>query len=649
MRDCIVPKNIASLYQQAAERYEDRPAIAAREKGGDYVSTSYRELFAIGKNLATALIALDLQAREHVGIISSNRPEWIFADCAIQVAGAVNVPRGIESTEAEMNYILNHSGVRFVFIENAAVWEKFHSCLPSTSCVILMDASSWQDGTIAKYVLHDLIAQGAALRKAGDCRVEERISKILPEDLFTLIYTSGTTGLPKGVQLTHANAVSQIRDLPFDLQADDRALTILPVWHSYERVFELVVLSWGVVMYYTSLRAIAEDLKTVRPTVMCSAPRLWEGLYRRILLKLRSSSPFRRFIFHLAYLAARRVKLAESFFHGNALDIKGRTLPENVGLAIVHSLCWCIWFLPYCLFDKLVLKKIRAMIGGKFRGTISGGGALQTHVDEFFNFAGIPILEGYGLTETSPVLAVRTWKNLVIGTVGSPYPETEIRIVDLESNQILYPDFSRRDQGRGRIGEIHARGPQVMKGYYGDEATTAQVLHDGWLNTGDIGMMTFNDCLKIFGRSKDTIVLLSGENVEPLPLEACLLSSPLIEQCMIVGQDEKHLGALIVPSLEGLTAVGIIARSLKELADNRRVIQLIDAEIRQLINETNDFKPFEHIVSWRIVPKPFEVGDELTQTLKLKRYIITKKYAPLIHAMFADFVRQASMVSFGNH
>lgn len=634
MRDCIVPINIADLYQQAAERYEDRSAIAAREKGGDYVSTSYRELFEIGKNLATGLIALDLQAREHVGIISSNRPEWIFTDCAIQVAGAVNVPRGIESTEAEMRYILNHAAVRFVFIENAAVWEKFHACLPSTRCVILMDASSWQDGTIAKYVLHDLIAQGAALRKAGDRRVEERISNIQPEDLFTLIYTSGTTGIPKGVQLTHANAVSQIRNLPFDLRADDRSLTILPVWHSYERVFELVVLSWGVVMYYTSLRAIAEDLKVVRPTVMCSAPRLWEGIYRRILLKLRSSSPFRRRIFRLAYMAAHQVKSAEFFFHGHVLDIKGRKLSENIALTIVHTLCWCIWFFPYCLLDQLVLKEIRTMIGGKFRGTISGGGALQTHVDEFFNFVGIPILEGYGLTETSPVLAVRTWKNLVIGTVGPPYPETEIRIVDLESNQILYPDFSRRDQGRGRIGEIHARGPQVMQGYYGDEATTAQVLHDEWLNTGDIGMMTFNDCLKILGRSKDTIVLLSGENVEPLPLEACLLSSPLIEQCMIVGQDEKHLGALIVPSLEGFTSVGIVAKCIKELANNPQVIQLLDAEIRQLVSEETGFKSFEHVVSWRIVPKPFEIGDELTQTLKLKRYIITKKYALLIHAMF---------------
>jgi len=498
-----------------------------------------------------------------------------------------------------------------------------------------MDASSWDDGTTAIYVLQELISQGAALRRAGDRRVEERMSKILPEDLFTLIYTSGTTGIPKGVQLTHANAVSQLRDLPFDLRPDDRTLTILPVWHSYERVFELVVLSWGVVMYYTSLRAIAEDLKTVRPTMMCSAPRLWEGLYRRILLKLRSSSWFRRFIFHFAYLAARRVKTAESFFHGNALDIKGRTLPENMGLMIVQSLCWCIWVLPYCLLDKLVLEKVRAMIGGKLRGTISGGGALQTHVDEFFNFTGIPILEGYGLTETSPVLAVRTWKKLVIGTVGPPYPETEIRIVDLENHQVLYPDFSRRDHGRGRIGEIHVRGPQVMKGYYRDDAATSQVFSNGWFNTGDIGMMTFNECLKIFGRSKDTIVLLSGENVEPLPLEACLLSSPLIEQCMIVGQNEKHLGALIVPSLEGFASAGIVAKSTKELANNSRIIPLLDAEIRQLISEENGFKPFEHVISWRIVLKPFEVGDELTQTLKLKRYIITKKYAPLIHSIFA--------------
>ena len=186
------------------------------------------------------------------------------------------------------------------------------------------------------------------------------------------------------------------------------------------------------------------------------------------------------------------------------------------------------------------------------------------------------MLEGYGLTESSPVLAVRTWKNLVIGTVGPFYPETEIRIVDLESGRVLYPDRSRKDQGRGRQGEIHARGPQIMKGYYKDPEGTSRVFHDGWLKTGDIGMVTFNDCLKILGRCKDTIVLLNGENVEPLPIESKLVHSPLVDHCMIVGQDQKHLGALIVPALDGFRAAGLHAANLLELAASAQARALME-------------------------------------------------------------------------
>jgi long-chain acyl-CoA synthetase len=255
-------------------------------------------------------------------------------------------------------------------------------------------------------------------------------------------------------------------------------------------------------------------------------------------------------------------------------------------------------------------------------------------VDEFFNFIGIPVLEGYGLTESSPVLAVRTWKNLVIGTVGPPYPETEIHIVDLESGRVLYPDRSRKDHGRGCRGEIHARGPQIMKGYYNDPEETSRVLHDGWLKTGDIGMVTFNNCLKILGRCKDTIVLLNGENVEPLPLEAKLVHSPLVDHCMIVGQDQKHLGALIVPALEGFRAAGVQAANLLELVASPQARALMDGEIRRLINAEQGFKSHERIADFRFLSKPFEIGQEMTATFKLKRHVIGEQYSALIEEMY---------------
>ena len=503
--------------------------------------------------------------------------------------------------------------------------------LPHVRTIVLM--APGETAPAGVHTLEALLAEGAKLRGAGDGRALERSRAIRPEDLFTLIYTSGTTGTPKGVQLTHANMCAQISHLPLELQPGERTLSILPVWHSYERVFEMLCVSRGVGTYYTTLRGITEDLKTVRPHVMASAPRLWENIYLKILANVRAASPVRRGLFHLAYRATRHVKRAQRFFLGQQLDTHGRGLFTSLGLAVMHALLWLVAVLPARLLDGLVLKKLRALVGGEFRGTISGGGALQPHVDEFFNFIGIPVLEGYGLTETSPVLAVRTWKNLVIGTVGPLYPSTSVRILDLNTGALLYPDAVRAGGGRGLRGEIHVKGPQVMRGYYKNPEGSARVLHEGWLNTGDIGMVTFNDCLKILGRTKDTIVLLNGENVEPLPIEAHLLESSYIDQCIVVGQDQKALATLIVPSLEHFRLAGITLPA-GELAAHPAAHRLVDDDIRQLISHEAGFKSFERITAWRFVPKPFEVGDEMTNTFKLKRHVITERYAPLIAEMF---------------
>jgi long-chain acyl-CoA synthetase len=284
--------------------------------------------------------------------------------------------------------------------------------------------------------------------------------------------------------------------------------------------------------------------------------------------------------------------------------------------------------------DGLVTRKLRAILGGKFRATVSGGGALPRHVDEFFNYIGIPVLEGYGMTETGPVLAVRTWKKRVIGTVGPPWAETDIRIADLETHRILYPDPDRNDLGRGLRGEIQVRGPQVMPGYYKDPELTAKVLKDGWLSTGDIGMMTFNDCLKLVGRAKETIVLLSGENVEPVPMENKLCESPYIDQCMVVGQDQKHLAALIVTDPAHFKGAGIEVAERRLLIGHHDVERIIGREIKTYISRATGFRSFELIHAWRILPKPFEVGDELTGTYKLRRHVIAATYRELIREIY---------------
>lgn len=621
------------MYAGAAERFGSLPAFATKDASGKFVPTSFAELYETGLNLAAALCAHGVAARDHVGLISDNRLEWIIADYGILLAGAADVPRAADITEQEMSYILTHADAKVVFVENLTTLEKLERLrLRHVELIVLLSSGGEPPKGVKK--LRDLIAEGAALRAAGDRTAEQRAASVRPDDLFTIIYTSGTTGTPKGVQLTHANMCSQIANLPFHLEPGDRTLSILPVWHSYERVFEMVAISMGACTHYTSLRAIGEDLKVVRPNIMASAPRLWEALYLKILANVKSAPPVRQRLFHLAYACARRVRRAELFFRGQELDVDGRGPLAAIPRALEHLTGWLACIIPFRLLDGLVLAKLRAVVGGEFRGTISGGGALQPHVDEFFNFIGIPVLEGYGMTETSPVLAVRTWSNLVIGTVGHPYPKTEVRIVDLHTGDVLYPNRRHRASGRGLRGEIHVKGPQVMRGYYKDPEGTARVLKDGWMNTGDIGMVTFNDCLKILGRSKETIVLLSGENVEPVPIEARLTASPLVEQCMVVGQDQKTLGALIVPSAEGFKSAGLVFGGLEELRAREDAHRLLDAEIKRLISSETGFKPFERIAEWRFVPKAFEVGDEMTNTFKLKRHVVTERYADLIAEMF---------------
>ena len=637
MSDRIDSPNLASLIREAGERWGDLPAFSSRRPDGTFHSVSYRAWCDRSLALATALIDLGVGARDHVAILSDNCFEWILADAAVQFCGAADVPRAADVTAEEIAYILGHADVGVAFVENEAVLAKVKSVrdrLPGLRHLIVMAGDADISSTRNVHRLRDLEIAGEGLRVGGDRRAEERIAGVNPEDLYTIIYTSGTTGVPKGVRLSHGSIISQVRNLPFALGPEDRALSILPVWHIYERVFEMLSISSGLHTYYTTLRHLGEDLKAARPTIMASAPRLWEGLHRRILSTGEKAPLIRRVLFHAARISSHAVRRAEDFLSGRKVDLSGRSFPVSLALGSFHAVAWLVFILPFLLLDAIVLKKLRAIVGGCFRGTISGGGALPPHVDEFFNDIGFPVLEGYGLTESGTVLAVRTWDRLVIGTVGPAFPGTEIRIVDPVTGAILYPDPTRRDLGRGRRGEIHAKGPQMMSGYHKDPEKTAQVLRDGWLSTGDLGLVTFNDCIKIVGRCKETIVLLGGENVEPLPIESKLLESPLIDQCMVVGQDQKHLGILVVPSVGGFATAGIEAPDPASLASRLEVREKIQKEIRRLVSSETGFKPFERIAAVDLLEKPFEVGDELTMTFKLKRHVIAEKYAGKMDKMF---------------
>ncbi len=635
MENRIVAQNLAELYREAANRYGSLPAFATRKKELEWEPVSFEELYNRGLNLATGLIEMGVEARDHVGLFGDNRFEWILADYGVQLCGAADVPRGRDITDAELVYIINHAEISIAFVETKVLLDRIlelRSEFAGLKEIILMDPKA--DAPEGVHTLGNVVDHGEALRKYGNTRAEERIADIQSDDLFTLIYTSGTTGKPKGVMLTHSNMMSQVKGIPVDLNCTDRVLSILPVWHIFERVFEMFTITCGVCTYYSNIRHLADDLKNVEPTFMGSAPRLWESLYQKILKKVSDSHPMRQLLFHTAYFLSRQYKSSQFFLSGRDLKLEPFSKIKRALLAPFHAVRWLAVLPFYGFFNVAVLEPVRMSAGGSLKATVSGGGALPSEIDKFFNFIGIPVLEGYGMTETAPVIAVRREENLVIGTVGPPMEDTEVRIADMESGEVLYPNNKYPDEGRGLKGEILVKGPQVMKGYYRNPEQTIKTIQDGWLKTGDLGMITYNDCLKILGRSKATIVLTSGENLEPEPIEMRLTQSPYIEHCMVVGQDKKQIGALIVPDIEGFRKKGIDPDSMHDLAGDPEVRKIIQEEIKKMISVANGYKRFELIQDFRLLPQNFSTGEELTSLFKMKRHVIQDKYADLIEDIY---------------
>ncbi len=628
-------KNVAAMYLASAQKYGDLPAFATKINNTGWKAITFSELYETGLNLATGLISLGVKAREHVAILADNRVEWIIADYGVQLCGAADVPRGSDITDEEILYILDHADVKVIFVENEKMLERVKKQLQNLSKIekiIVMDsAGQFSDNVL---LLNQVIESGKVKRENGNREAEDRISAIQPDWLFTLIYTSGTTGHPKGVMLTHINIISQVELMPIEIHTNDRVLSILPVWHIFERVFEMITIHVGCCTYYTHAKSIGEDLKQVQPSFLGSAPRLWESLYLKINEGVRRAHPIRRMLFHAAYFCSHIFQDAVAFFYSRKLNLNNRNILTSLFLVIYNVIRWILILVPYGILNTGVMERIRLSVGGSFKGSISGGGALPIHIDQFFNYIGIPVLEGYGMTETSPIIAVRDYKHLVIGTVGPIFPQTEIKILDINSGELLYPNPAKPQNGKGLKGVVHVRGPQVMKGYYKEEQKTSEILIDGFVNTGDIGLMTFNNCLKLYGRAKDTIVLLSGENVEPQGIESRLLESLFIDQCMVIGQDEKFLAALIVPSLIELQRAGIAVNSLAEAAETATVKKIIIEELKRESLDNNRFKAFEKIHHFILLPKTFEVGDELTGKLSLKRHVITEKYKSNINEIY---------------
>jgi long-chain acyl-CoA synthetase len=458
-------------------------------------------------------------------------------------------------------------------------------------------------------------------------------------DLATLIYTSGTTGQPKGVMLSHGNLMHQVRELEAVItpQPGDHVLSILPSWHSFERSAEYFLLSRGCTMTYTSIRYFKNDLKHIEPHHMVGVPRLWESLYEGIQKTFRDQSP-------------NQQKIINFFFGISQKYILSKRIAANLSLPHLHvssterflAKLQTLLLTPlHLLGDKLVYQKVRAATGGKLETLICGGGSLARHLDDFYEIVNIPVLVGYGLTETAPVTNARTPRHNLRYSSGRPIPQTEICIVDPETRQPVPPETQ---------GLVLIRGPQIMQGYYHKPEATAKVLDaEGWFDSGDLGWVTPQNDLVITGRAKDTIVLSNGENIEPQPIEDACARSAYVDQIMLVGQDQKSLGALIVPNLDalqqwtttqGLTLnfpePGTAIAQLKESDLYRtEVVSLFRSELQREVKNRPGYRADDQVKDFRFVVEPFsQENGTMTQTLKVKRPVVTAMYQTLIEEMF---------------
>jgi long-chain acyl-CoA synthetase len=623
--------------REVCGKHPDQNILFTKNQEGIFAALTYKEVWDHIRITATGLYHLGIRRGDHVGIMSDNRQEWIISDLALLSLGAADVPRGSDSTAEEMAYILRHADCSMTFAENKVQVEKIIAkieSLPALKRIIIFDISPGEDvGGAGKNVeilrYQDVFSLGSAKIKENPTLVDEEIDKGQTDDLATLIYTSGTTGEPKGVMLHHRSYLFQLEAVRayLNLHVGEIFLSVLPIWHSFERAVEYFVLDHAASIAYSKPigKIMLDDMEKIRPHWMASVPRIWEGVRNAVYRKVNTEGGIKKILFYFFVGVGESHAAFLSMFRGLLPEYH----PRNRIFDILLSIIPLIVLSPFKLLgDILVFKNIKAKLGGRFIAGVSGGGALPPYVDRFFQAAGILLLEGYGLTESGPILSVRRQSAPVYGTIGPILPGVEYRVVG-EDGSVLHP---------GQKGILFVKSPQLMLGYYKKPEETAKVLAEGWLNTGDLAVFTRKGECKIVGRAKETIVLLGGENIEPTPIEETLVQSDYIEQAMVVGQDQKFLGALITPNMEKLeslaAAKGISYVEKEELLENPMIQEQIHDEIQQLVNPKQGFKVFERIFRFKLIGKKFEVGHELTHTMKIRRNIVTDIYKKEIASLF---------------
>ena len=596
-------RTLADLPFHVMGRFQNATVVGSA-RGGTVRSVTGKEFFEGVRDLSLGLSALGMEAGERVAIIAESRPEWLSIDLAILAAGAVSVPVYPTLAAAQVRYILQESAAAIAVVSTRLQLEKIQAIrhqLPALQAIVLMDATA-AGNTPTVLSLAEVTERGHA-RMVGEWGVAKQfrdVARAIRQDqLATIVYTSGTTGEPKGVMLTHGALVSNVfaAGQVFGLSESDVSLSFLPLSHTFERVVSWIYLVSGVhVVFAESFDTVGRDIGLARPTVVTGVPRVYEKLHARIMESGANAPGMQSTLFRWAVGAG--IKKSRATLRGRSAGPLDR--------------------LQARLADTLVLQKVRARLGGRMRYLVSGSAPLGTDIAEFFGALGLPIIEGYGLTETPAALTVNQPDAPRVGTVGKALPGIELRIAE--------------------DGEILARGPNVMSGYYNKPEATADVLQDGWFHTGDIGTLDPEGYLSITDRKKDLLVTSGGKKIAPQPIEATLKRSPLVAEAILLGERRKFAAALLIPDFptleRRLQALGRPPGTREELVTRADVVSLYQEVVDALNRELSQFERIKRIA---ILPAEFTIeSGELTPTLKVKRKVVEERWRDAIETLYKE-------------
>ena len=643
-----------TLPQMIYKKSKDFPELNiqfSKNAEGTFLPITYKDFVKTMLDFSAGLLAIGEKEYSNIGLICDNRKEWLVCSMGIMATKSRDIPRGSEATIKDLSYILSFAECKTVVTENKILFNRILECkneLPALQNIIIInpsnsDLSNPKATGLNIFSYDEILAKGNNFRQNNPNKIEEIMLSGNEDDSATIIFTSGTTGTPKGVELTHKNFLCQVEDISkrLPLKQGNKALCMLPVWHVYERELEYFLLYVGVALCYSkpAISMLLADMKKVSPQFMATVPRIWDGIYNAIYKNIKSTKKGAGIFFTIFTWAATSLKSLRNIIYNRCKYFRKRTVFYHIFSKFLYIPVIFLYPLRW-LGDMFYFQRVRNMLGGKFQIGMSGGGSLPLKLDKFFNSIGIRLVEGYGLTETAPICCIRNAKRPILGTIGKIMPYCQAKVVHRNGIECK----------PGEKGVLYIKGPNVMKGYYKQPELTAEVISEGeWFNTGDLVIKTYNGEIIVKGRQKDTIVLRSGENVEPLPIEDKLSESIYISQAVVVGQDENCLGALIIPDLDNICQYAkqqnINFSDKKQLLKDEEIKKLIYKEMERLINTKNGFKPFEKVGKFIFLDKPFEVGVELSPKQGIIRYKINELYKAKISLMYADSGLQAMLGS----